>query len=59
MAEEEDQNLTRRIFNSKKISISKGEHLTKLALGYRKNEKRHLEIVGKEATVVKRIFYYY
>lgn len=59
MAEEEDKNLTRRIYNSKAISISRGEYLTKPALGYIRNEKRHLEIVGYEATVVKSIFNYY
>lgn len=59
MAEEEDRNITRRISSSKDISIGKGEYLTKPALGYRRNEKRYLEIVEEEAEIVKRIFTFY
>jgi DNA invertase Pin-like site-specific DNA recombinase len=45
MAEEENKSITRRIHSTKYSNRSKGEYLTKPAIGYERDENRHLIVV--------------
>ncbi|MFJ7676767.1 recombinase family protein [Peribacillus sp. NPDC097198] len=56
MTEEEDKSITRRIHSSKDRSRKQGEYLTNPAIGYARDEKRHLNIVEADAKIVRDIF---